>query len=91
MISSDCSSFEHQMSLFSPPFLRSLPLEICPITINDDRIGLFLGNKNTAAQSTPFYVRRQSSVDTYMQPFLTQMVAPRVPPVMEDTHEQDGV
>ncbi|CAF1114964.1 unnamed protein product [Rotaria sordida] len=49
------------------------------------------GNKNTVAQPTPFYVRRQSSVDTHMQPFLTQMVAPRVPPVYEDKNEQDAV
>jgi hypothetical protein len=51
----------------------------------------FLGNKNTITQPTPFYVRRQSSVDTHMQPFLTQMVAPRVPPVMEDKNEQETV
>ena len=50
-----------------------------------------LGNKTATTQATPFYVRRQSSVDTYMQPFLTQMVAPRVPPVLEDTNEQDAV
>lgn len=52
----------------------------------------FLGNKNMGTQSsTPFYVRRQSSVDTHTQPFLTQMVAPRVPPVLEDTNEMDAV
>ena len=50
---------------------------------------LVLGNKNVMAQSIPFYVRRQSSVDTHMQPFLTQMVAPRVPPLLEDKHEFD--
>ncbi|CAF1627712.1 unnamed protein product [Adineta ricciae] len=50
------------------------------------------GNKNMSTQSsTPFYVRRQSSVDTHTQPFLTQMVAPRVPPVLEDTNEMDAV
>jgi len=49
------------------------------------------GNKNTTTQPTPFYVRRQSSVDTHMQPFLTQMVAPRVPPVFEDKNEHDAV
>ncbi|CAF1640699.1 unnamed protein product, partial [Adineta ricciae] len=49
------------------------------------------GNKNMSTQSsTPFYVRRQSSVDTHTQPFLTQMVAPRVPPVLEDTNEMDA-
>ncbi|CAF1179888.1 unnamed protein product [Adineta ricciae] len=47
-------------------------------------------NKNAMAQSIPFYVRRQSSVDTHMQPFLTQMVAPRVPPLLEDKHELDS-
>ncbi|CAF0718435.1 unnamed protein product [Adineta steineri] len=49
------------------------------------------GNKNTMSQPAPFYVRRQSSVDTHMQPFLTQMVAPRVPPLLEDKHESDNV
>ena len=49
-----------------------------------------LGNKSAMAQSIPFYVRRQSSVDTHMQPFLTQMVAPRVPPLLEDRHELDS-
>jgi len=55
--------------------------------------GIFflLGNKNIVTQPTPFYVRRQSSVDTHMQPFLTQMVAPRVPPVLEDKNEADVV
>jgi hypothetical protein len=52
---------------------------------------VLIGNKNTITQPTPFYVRRQSSVDTYMQPFITQMVAPRVPPVLEDKNEQDVV
>ncbi|UJR31171.1 hypothetical protein I4U23_018678 [Adineta vaga] len=47
------------------------------------------GNKNAITQPIPFYVRRQSSVDTHMQPFLTQMVAPRVPPLLEDKHEFD--
>lgn len=51
----------------------------------------FSGNKNVVTQPTPFYVRRQSSVDTYTQPFLTHMVAPRVPPVIEDNNEFDGV
>jgi hypothetical protein len=51
----------------------------------------FLGNKNIVTQPTPFYVRRQSSVDTHTQPFLTQMVAPRVPPVLEDANEFEGV
>ncbi|UJR15512.1 hypothetical protein I4U23_002453 [Adineta vaga] len=49
------------------------------------------GNKTMTTQPTPFYVRRQSSVDTHTQPFLTQMVAPRVPPVLEDTNEMDLV
>lgn len=49
------------------------------------------GNKNIVTQPTPFYVRRQSSVDTHMQPFLTQMVTPRVPPVLEDKNEADVV
>ncbi|CAF2501024.1 unnamed protein product [Rotaria sp. Silwood2] len=49
------------------------------------------GNKSILTQPTPFYVRRQSSVDTHTQPFLTQMVAPRVPPVLEDTNEFEGV
>ncbi len=51
----------------------------------------YIGNKNTITQPTPFYVRRQSSVDTHMQPFLTQMVVPRVPPVLEDKNEQETV
>ncbi|CAF1187213.1 unnamed protein product [Adineta steineri] len=49
------------------------------------------GNKNNTTQATPFYVRRQSSVDTHTQPFVTHMIAPRVPPVIEDTNEFDGV
>lgn len=48
-------------------------------------------NKHVITQPTPFYVRRQSSVDTHTQPFLTQMVAPRVPPLLEDTNEFEGV
>jgi hypothetical protein len=52
---------------------------------------IFIGNKNTTATPVPFYVRRQSSVDTHMQPFLSQMVAPRVPPVLEDNNEQDAL
>jgi hypothetical protein len=42
-------------------------------------------------QATPFYVRRQSSVDTHTQPFMTQMLAPRIPPVLEDKNEFEGV
>ena len=42
-------------------------------------------------QPTPFYVRRQSSVDTHTQPFLPHMMSPRVPPVMEDANEFGGV
>ncbi|CAF0800004.1 unnamed protein product [Rotaria sp. Silwood1] len=49
------------------------------------------GNKNVLTQPTPFYVRRQSSVDTHTQPFLIQMVTPRVPPVLEDTNEFEGI
>ncbi|CAF3623341.1 unnamed protein product [Rotaria socialis] len=49
------------------------------------------GNKIVMTQPTPFYVRRQSSVDTHTQPFMTQMVAPRIPPLLEDTNEFEGV
>jgi hypothetical protein len=60
--------------------------------INEERnFFFFLGNKNPTTQPTPFYVRRQSSVDTHMQPFLTQMVAPRVPPLLEDKNEPDAL
>ncbi|CAF0814902.1 unnamed protein product, partial [Didymodactylos carnosus] len=49
-------------------------------------------SKNPHTQTTPFYVRRQSSVDTPMhQPFLTGMIIPRVPPVLEDSNELEAV
>ncbi|CAF1612380.1 unnamed protein product [Rotaria magnacalcarata] len=49
------------------------------------------GNKNVMTQPIPFYVRRQSSVETHTQPFMTHMLAPRVPPLLEDTNEFEGV
>ena len=54
---------------------------------------LHLGkNKKSGTEPMPFYVRRQSSVDGHHnQPFLTHVLAPRVPPVMEDKHEFDAV
>jgi hypothetical protein len=68
-------------------FKKTTILSLCYYSL----LFFFLGNKTNITQATPFYVRRQSSVDTHTQPLMTQMHAPRIPPVIEDKNEFEGV